>query len=618
MSVVRMSMTSGLIRWGPGKRILCLLVILVAPAPFLDGYTLGLLVQAYIFAVLAISTDLAWGYSGILTFASAPAFGLGAYSIGTVFVHISMSGWSIPLAIAAGVLVTCVLSVGMGWLAFYSRTKVSEFYIAVLTLSVSALLSQAVLYGGAFTGGSNGLSGFDSIELPAVVWYLIASFALFVCIVLALTLVESDCGLALRAIRDNEVRCRYLGLNTPAIKTLVFVGCNGVAALAGAFYAIYSTVVSPSLTGITLATNVLIWVALGGRGTILGPVVAAVFVNAITPELSTTVPLYWQGLLGLLFVIVVVTMPRGLLPEAWHGLAAAARAVARWRSDDAGRSAAEHSWGVNSDAAIAISPDKSLPAPQEVGGVVLKLISVGKNYRSFSALTDASAEISRSELVSIVGPNGAGKTSLVRCITDGEERSSGQIEIVGQALGRKSPNAIVRLGVGRKFQSPSVFETLSVSECLRVASWKGHLPSLWRRKTLVSLPEESVEVVRALGLLAVWDAPSRDVSHGQRQGLELAMVLALQPSLLILDEPTAGLTMPERARVGELLTRIVDHGNIAVLLIEHDFNFVKQISTRIIVLHFGKILADGTVAEIAESKLVKEIYLGRSREEAHS
>jgi branched-chain amino acid transport system permease protein len=132
----------------------------------------------------------------------------------------------------------------------------------------------------------------------------------------------------------------------------------------------------------------------------------------------------------------------------------------------------------------------------------------------------------------------------------------------------------------------------------------------------VRLPHESIEVVEKLGLLEVWNVPARDISHGQRQALELAMVLALQPSILVLDEPTAGLTFAERVAVGRLLKRLVSAGRLAVLLIEHDFEFVKEISTRIIVLHEGRVLADGTVAEIADSKTVKEVYLGRAEARA--
>ena len=169
--------------------------------------------------------------------------------------------------------------------------------------------------------------------------------------------------------------------------------------------------------------------------------------------------------------------------------------------------------------------------------------------------------------------------------------------------------------MGRKFQGASVFGTLTVGESLKLAGWKGRVPPLWRRDPHLVLPPEAAVVVNALGLKAVWNVPARDISHGQRQALELAMVLALEPKVLVLDEPTAGLSTAERALIGDLLVRLVAAGRLAVVLIEHDFEFVKRISSRIVVLVGGKLLADGTVETISNSKLVREAYLGRAAED---
>lgn len=240
---------------------------------------------------------------------------------------------------------------------------------------------------------------------------------------------------------------------------------------------------------------------------------------------------------------------------------------------------------------------------------------MSKRFGSFQACDDVSFSVDRGELVSIVGPNGAGKTSLVRCIADGDERTSGTIEIAGTEIGREAPEKVVALGVGRKFQSPSVFDSLTVRDCLQVACWRGRAPSWWRRDANIGLPDAAADVVEALGLAEVWDRPAHDISHGQRQALELAMVLALEPSVLILDEPTAGLSTAERERVGEVLLRLAASRRLAILLIEHDFEFVKRISSRIVALVGGKLVADGTVAEVANSEIVQRAYLGRGHAE---
>ena len=572
-------------------------IAVLGTASVVGNYVAGLLVQSFLFAIVALATDVIWGYAGILTFASAAMFGIGAYTLGIVFTHLSHSGWAVALAAVVAATVAALLSAMIGWLAFYGRNRVSEFYIALVTLGLSVLFSQVVLYGGALTGGSNGLSGFPTVPISNRMWYLATGLFLVLAVSVAIRIVHSDFGLLLHALRDNEVRCKYLGIHTPRLKTNVFTLCNAVVAVAGVFYALFTTVVAPSLVGITLATNVLIWVTLGGRATIVGPALAAILVNAATPQLSTSIPLYWQGLLGVTFVLVVVLLPRGLLPEAWGWCA---RFIDRPGSGQPG----------------AMSEDRppytlgTVVRRAEGPALVLDIQRVSKHFGSFRALSEVDLEVRLGELVSIVGPNGAGKTSLVRCMSDGAERSAGRILVGGRSIGRGSPDRIVDLGLGRKFQGASVFGSLTVGESLKLATWKGGLPSLWRRDPALVLSPEAAEVVAALGLRTVWHVPARDISHGQRQALELAMVLALEPRVLILDEPTAGLSTAERALVGDLLLRLIAGGRLAVVLIEHDFDFVKRISSRIVVLVGGKMLADGTVAEISESKLVREAYLG--------
>lgn len=614
----------------------CLILLLGSVVLLLSPYVAGILVQSYIFAILAMTTDIAWGYTGILTFASAAMFGIGAYAVGIMVVHISTQWWAMPTALIAGILFASFLSAIIGWLAFYSRIRVSDFYISVVTLGLSLLFSQAALYGGALTGGSNGLSGFPSFPISNHTWYVIAGVVLIGFILTALRFVHSDFGLILRALRDQEVRCRYLGINSPFIKTLVFTATNSVAAVAGVLYAFYSTVVVPSLVGFVLATNVLIWVTLGGRGTIIGPVLAAILVNAVSPELNAIIPMYWQGTLGLLFIVVVVSLPKGLLPGVWRitGRILTQIWILVWNDTgpDDMQSKTEASlvlvstepkqpryvahYDSKSFHMPGIAPRPSSEKVTDPNGrdeIVLTIHGVSKRYGSFRALSDVSFEVRRGELVSIVGPNGAGKTSLVRCISDGIERTAGSVAVQGQSIGRRPPDFVVQLGVGRKFQGASVFDSLTVGECLRIASWKGRTPSMWNRESNVSLPAASVEVVERMGLHHIWNQQANGISHGQRQNLELAMVLALEPAVLLLDEPTAGLTPTDRSAIGNLLTRLVSSQELAIVLIEHDFEFVKEISTRMVVLHEGRILIDGSVAEVAESSIVKDVYLGRSK-----
>jgi branched-chain amino acid transport system permease protein len=178
------------------------------------------------------------------------------------------------------------------------------------------------------------------------------------------------------------------------------------------------------------------------------------------------------------------------------------------------------------------------------------------------------------------------------------------------AIGRRSPEACVRLGLGRKFQTPNVFDTLSVAQSLRIARAGHEGLSPVTRADSVQLPAAAMQVVSATGLADQLGTTVRHLSHGAKQALELAMVLAMEPRVLLLDEPTAGLTKAERTLIGTILTALVrDHG-LCILLVEHDLEFVREISSRIVVLHQGRILLDGTVDEVTGSELVRTIYTG--------
>jgi branched-chain amino acid transport system permease protein len=589
-----------------------------------SDYLAGLLTQGYTFAILTITADILWGLTGILTFGSSAMFGIGAYTVGAFFVHGNFGAWTVPMAVPTAICIATAVSVTLGWLVFYTRAKISQFYVSLVTLGLSVIFQQVAVYGGRLTGGSNGLSGFHVGLLAPRGWYCVAAVVLMGAFCAANAVSGSDLGLVLRAIKDHETRCRYLGINTSLVKMLTFAGCNAIACLSGCLYALHTTVVAPSLVDFLLATNVLIWITLGGKGTLLGPMLVAIAINVGAPTLNAMFPLYWQGILGLAFVIAVVNLPQGILPAVRDVFARGTRLIVRGSGrvdavagarppialvDIASRSDLQRS------PAPAIGTDASGHS-HSARDPVLEVENVTKHYGTFAAIKSVNFVARRRELISIVGPNGAGKTSLIRCISDGLERSEGSVRVFGNSIGRLPPDKIVRFGLGRKFQGASVFPGLSVGACILIASWKGRLPSVWRRSTTVQVASAAAAVLQSMRLPDVWNELAGDVSHGQRQALELAMVLALEPQLLLLDEPTAGLTKAERHEVGMLLQHLVNEYSLAVVLIEHDFNFVKQISTRMLVLHDGRILADGSVAEVAASDLVRDVYLGRQLEAA--
>jgi branched-chain amino acid transport system permease protein len=240
----------------------------------------------------------------------------------------------------------------------------------------------------------------------------------------------------------------------------------------------------------------------------------------------------------------------------------------------------------------------------------LHMQQVAKHYGALKVLEGIDLEAHAGELVGLIGPNGAGKTTLMRCMSDGAERSAGTVKLCGHDIRALPPEACVRFGLGRKFQNANIFESLTVAQCLRIAGTLLEKPSLLRQDATLRLPVYALDVLRATGLDAKLSTVARDLSHGEQQALELAMVLALEPRIVLLDEPTAGLTKTERSQIGEVLSSLAHRHRLCCLLVEHDLDFVEQVATRIVVLHQGTIVMQGSFEEVVNSPLVKTIYAG--------
>ncbi|MDN7180213.1 branched-chain amino acid ABC transporter ATP-binding protein/permease [Caballeronia sp. SEWSISQ10-4 2] len=569
----------------------CFGVLLLAAGPFVFGtYLLNVLIQAFFFSIVAVTVDILWGYTGYLTFGQSAFFGLGAYAAGLVFTHGGFSTGYVVLALGATIAVTAAVAALLGWLSFYRGA--SPFFATVMSLVLPIVLSQLLLSGGQWTGSSSGLTGYETFDLSLPAWYWIAGAALLAVATLAWLFVRSDGGRVLAAIRDNESRCSYLGINTSLVKIILLIATAVIAGLAGFGYGSFSGVVAPELTGFVLGTQLIIWVALGGRGTLWGPVIGALLINVGTAYLSGSMPFAWQLILGAAFVTVIVLLPQGLVPLLLKPL-----------RHLAGNSAAPELV----ERAVRAEYKQALSRP------ALQMNGVAKNFGSLKVLQGIDLNANAGELVGLIGPNGAGKTTLMRCMSDGAERSAGAVVLCGNDIRQLPPDRCVRFGLGRKFQNANVFETLTVAECLRLAGTIIERPSLFKRSNTLALPPYAMEVVRTTRLDQKLGAVANDLSHGEQQALELAMVLALEPRIVLLDEPTAGLTKTERTQIGNVLAALAHQYQLCCLLVEHDLDFVAEIATRIVVLHQGRIVMQGNFNEVVNSELVKTIYAGTAQ-----
>jgi urea transport system ATP-binding protein len=233
-------------------------------------------------------------------------------------------------------------------------------------------------------------------------------------------------------------------------------------------------------------------------------------------------------------------------------------------------------------------------------------------FSGFPAITDLDFSLDAGELRFLIGPNGAGKTTLIDVITGLTRPATGSVSFAGQELVGRREYQVVRAGVGRTFQTSVVFEELSVVDNLDLAAgFRRRLPTLLRRRHGVS--DDVASALDTIGLGALADRPAGVLSHGQRQWLEIGMLVVQRPRLLLLDEPVAGMSRTERERTGELLQSVArDH---TVLVVEHDMDFLRRFASTVTVLHEGRLLCEGTVAEVQADPRVQEVYLGRSRDE---
>lgn len=324
--------STGRMQWG---WFLIALAVLVLLPLFFDTYTMSLLL---VWALFAMSLGLMWGYAGLLSFGHAAYFGLGAYTYAIAAVNIGES--SVPVLLA--ILLPALFAAVVGAMMFYGR--ISDVYMGVITLVVTLILfnfmsataGDAYTIGDARLGGFNGIPGFPTLNVPGfplmslagVPTYYVCVVALLGCYLLSRWILARSFGRILVGIRENEARCELMGYNVPALKTAVFTLSAAMAGLAGCLFANWAEIVTPSVFSLRQTAEVLIWVLVGGLGTLLGPVLGAMVLGAVKLYLGEQTVIDNSLVLGLLLIIVVLGARRGVVPsvQSWWGARARRRA----------------------------------------------------------------------------------------------------------------------------------------------------------------------------------------------------------------------------------------------------------------------------------------------------
>ena len=570
-------------------RAASVIVVIVIVLPFLLGqfwaYQLGLYA---LYATAAVGVGLCWGQAGFLPLGQALFFGLAAYLSGLAFITFRDSPLIAYLALPLAALVSGLLAYAIGFVVF-RRSGESGAYFSMITLALALLAFQIATSWNSVTGGFNGLKGIPGLpgldEISDV--YYVSAAVLLALLALAGWLYTAPIGVLWRALAQNERRLQLFGFDTDQLKAVAFGAAGFMAGIGGAIYAPQQGIVTPQVVGFGLSADLVIWAAVGGRASLIGPVIGTLLVGSLTAQLRDTLP-FWEVLMAVFFIAIVLVFPRGIagLPEPLL----------------------RHFTRRKPDKTVITAPAD--PAARPPVKLVLQGVSV--RVGEVTILDKLSVDFDQAGIFCVIGPNGAGKTSMFDVVSGELTATSGEIGLGGVTIAGLAPNRISGLGIARKLQIPSVFPDLSIADNLAIALWSGRavkqqlLDPRLRRWSSPMLKE----LQSRYPFLASGARKAAELSHGEQQILELAMALITEPRVLLLDEPCAGLSPEETTAAMEIVRWAAARLGGAIIIIEHDMSLVKELAQVVYVLHNGALLAKGSVAAIQADPAVRAVYVG--------
>lgn len=587
-------------RQNPVSLILgCVFLLVMALLPMLPvpPFVITLANNIGLASLVAIGLVLLTGVGGLTSFGQAAFVGFGAYTTAVLTTAYGFSPWAtLPLSLLAG----AVTALPLGLIT----VRLSGHYLPLGTIAWGIALYY--LFGQLdIVGRYDGITGIPPIELfgqrfisGSNIYYLIW-IAVLVAAVCARNLLDSRIGRGIRALRGGSGAAEAFGVDIVRAKLIVFVFAAITAALSGWLYAHMQRTVNPTPFGLNMGIEYLLMAVIGGAGYIWGAVFGAALVLILKEALQRLLP----GLLGasgnfemivfgILLVLILQFARDGLWPFVLKLLP----------------QPAELEPPVNAEA----PPKRAMPQP---GQTLVQVDLARKQFGGLVAVNDVSFEIKSGEILGLIGPNGAGKSTTFDLITGVQDLSGGRIVIAGSAGGSSRPGDVARQGIARTFQHAKVLPDMTVLENAALGAHLRGTSGVLRSVARLDRAEEATHLKEAdrqlerVGLAADRNRNAGDLALGQIRILEIARALALDPTLLLLDEPAAGLRHAEKQKLAELLRRLRDDG-VSILLVEHDMTFVMGLVDRLVVLDFGSVIARGSPREVRRDPAVIAAYLG--------